>query len=74
MVRMEAGVTIAAGMAAGSAIALGSSALIGSKMAGALVLSVPAGPFSFLILACGGIGLIATLIPARPCCPVNGTR
>ena len=65
MISTEAALTIGAGMVAGSAIALGSSALMGTKMAGTLILSVPTGPFSLLILACAGIGLIATLVPAR---------
>jgi putative ABC transport system permease protein len=65
MTSTEAALTIGTGMAAGSAIALGSSALMGTKMAGTLILSVPAGPFSLLVLTCAGIGLIATLIPVR---------
>ena len=40
-------------------------------MAGAPMLSVPAAPFSLLILAYTSLGLIATLIPARRVLPAR---
>ena len=38
-------------------------------MVGAPMLSVPAAPFSLLILACTGLELIVTLIPVRRVLP-----